>query len=266
MTDRTRASRKGGASLPRLVAVASWFDLLDYGGMMERAGFDPTHPNAKTPLARLRAFHRVVREHSSQTFPTLVMNDGAVAHAAVSPRSSETLWTFIQRSWDLYQAATAVDRGNGGPGLRAVIAVGLRAKGSREGIDAQEASFAGLIDQVAQQQIPVERAKLLARSIRRSFDIVPTLQANFAFARAYLAESSGKGGGFPGPNIYLDTKVFRAGIPAWIDSEAPFGWTPRHASLSTQFIALRGFRDAKGVLDDLRTGDELYPELQFRRE
>jgi len=266
MVDRTRPARKAGATPPRLVAIACWFDLLGYGAMMDKAGFDPTHPAALTPLKRLRAFHRIVREHSSQSFPTLVMNDGAVAHAPVSPSSSEEIWTFIQRSWDLYQAATAVDRGNGGDGLRAVIAVGLRAKGSRDGIDAQEASFAGLLERVAEQQITLERAKKLARSIRRSFDIVPTLQANFAFARAYLAESSGKDGGFPGPNIFLDTKVFRGGIPAWIDADPPFDWVPKRATLATRFIALRGFKDAGFVLDDFRTGNELYPELRFQAD
>jgi len=261
--DRTRPARKPVATPPRLVAIACWFDLLGYGEMMDEAGFDPTHPGAQTPLKRLRAFHRIVREHSSQNFPTLVMNDGAVAHAPVSPTSGEKVWTFIQRSWELYRAATVVDQGNGGPGLRAVIAVGLRAKGSREGIDAQEASFAGLLERVAEQQITLDRAKTLARSIRRSFDIVPTLQANFAFARAYLAESSGTKGGFPGPNIFLDTKVFRGGIPTWVDADPPFEWIPKRASLATRFVALRGFNDAKFELDDFRTGDELYPELRF---
>jgi len=120
-----------------------------------------------------------------------------------------------------------------------------------------------LIDQVAQQQITVERVKLMARSIRRSFDIVPTLQANFAFARAYVAESSGTAGGFQGPNIFLDTKVFRSGVPAWIDADDAFDWTPDHTSLATRFIALRGFREAGHVLSDFRSGNELYPMLRF---
>ena len=260
MADHTR---KGAAQAPRLVAIACWFDLLGYGTMMDKAGFDPTHPEAKVPLARLRAFHRVVRDHSSQSFPTLVMNDGAVAHAPVAPTSSDRVWSFIQRSWDLYQDASSMDLSNNGPGVRAVIAVGLRAKGSRDGIDAQEASFSGLIDQVAQQQITVKRAKLIARSIRRSFDIVPTLQANFAFARAYVAESSGTAGGFPGPNIFLDTKVFRSDVPDWIIADDPFDWKPQHTSLATRFVALRGFREARHVLSDFRSGNELYPMLRF---
>jgi hypothetical protein len=231
--------------------------------MMEEAGFDPTHPKAKIPLARLRAFHRLVRDHSSRTFPTLVMNDGAVAHAPVAPNSSERVWDFIWRSWSLYQAASGMDQSNGGPGLRAVIAVGLRAKGSREGIDAQEESFSGLIDLLARQQITADRAKLMARNIRRSFDIVPTLQANFAFARAYVAESSGAAGGFLGPNLFLDTKVFRFDVPDWVDAAPPFDWTPKHRSLATRFIALRGFRETEDALSAFRTGRELYPQLRF---
>lgn len=156
-----------------------------------------------------------------------------------------------------------MDRSNNGPGLRAVIAVGLRAKGSRNGIDAQDASSSGLIDQVAQQQITVKRAKLIARSIRRSFDIIPTLQANFAFTRAYVAESSGKSGGFLGPNIFLETKVFRSDVPSWIIADEPFDWIPEHTSLATRFIALHGFRNAGHVLSDFRSGNEIYPMLQL---
>jgi len=231
--------------------------------MMEKAGFDPTHPAARKPLARLRAFHDVVSRQSGVTFPTLVMNDGAVAYAAASPTTPDPVWRFVQRVWQLYQAATIVDAKEGGPGLRAVIAVGLRAKGRRDGIDAQEAAFAELIDQVATAQMTVAQAKKASRSIRRSFDVVPTLQANFAFARAYLAETGGSKAGLPGPNLYLDAKVFRHGVPDWIEADPPVVWSPdKRPSLSTHFVAVHGFRLVDRAAEHFRTGRELYDVLR----
>jgi hypothetical protein len=61
------------------VAVACWVDLLGYGSMISRAGFNPLHPDARQALVRTQAFHTIVAEHSARHFPTLVMNDGAVA-------------------------------------------------------------------------------------------------------------------------------------------------------------------------------------------
>lgn len=161
------APAKGGAgSTPAFVAIACWFDLLGYGEMIDRAGFDPAHANAKRPIARLRAFHRIVAEHSSGGFPTLVMNDGAVAYGNVELVRSDKVWRFIQRCWALYQAATDVDARNGGPGLRAVIAVGLRARGSSRGIVAEEKAIATLIDDLVAGRISEGRGAESPQKLR----------------------------------------------------------------------------------------------------
>src|SRR3546814_20020971 len=77
--------------------LACWLDLLGYGGAIDKAGFDPAHPLAQLPLRRLRAFHRIVSKHSSAGFPTLVMNDGAVAYSNVELVRSDKVWRSEER-------------------------------------------------------------------------------------------------------------------------------------------------------------------------
>lgn len=264
-----KSPRRGSSSESGrpIVAVACWLDLLGYGEMMDAAGFDPSHPAAKRPLARLRAFHRVVSAHSGGLFPTLVMNDGAVAYGSLGLLPSGRLESFLERCWRLYQDATAVDRRGRGPGLRAVVAVGLRARGSARGIQAQEEELTGIIEAFAAERINKVEALAAVRKVRRVFDVVPALQANFAFARAYEAERAGSRAGLTGPGFYLDTAVFRAGVPDWILAEPPIDWRPKRASLLTTFVSVGAMGEAPegGRRDVFRDGRELLSLLRRER-
>jgi hypothetical protein len=53
-----------------------------------------------------------------------------------------------------------------------------------------------------------EQALREAARIRQPADIVPQLQANFAFSKAYVAESSGSKGGLRGANFFVDLTIF----------------------------------------------------------
>ena len=257
-----KGPRKSPTSAPAYVAIVCWLDLLGYGGDINKAGFDPAHPLAKAPLSRLRAFQRIVAQHSSSGFPTLVMNDGAVAYSNVELSRSDKVWRFIERCWTLYQAASKNDQASSGPGLRGVIAVGLRAKGSNRGILAQDQALTEILDGLADGTIDAARARADARKIRRVFDIVPQLQANFAFTRAYEAEQSGAAGGFTGPNLFLDTMVFNAGVPDWMTAGPAVIWTPR----KTSFVALSAIAapDDEVAHQAFRPGAELLERLSYR--
>lgn len=238
---------------------------MGYGTAMAKAGFDPAHPLAKRPISRLRAFHRVVAKHSNGGFPTLVMNDGAAAYSNVESVRSDKVWRFIERCWALYSEATTTDLRSGGVGLRGVIAVGLRAKGSSRGIRAQEDEHLRIIEDLDAGMIDKTAALARARRVRRVFDVVPPLQANFAFARAYEAEREGSKAGLPGPNLYLDTLVFRDGIPEWIRAAPSVDWSIDRLRLSATFVALQ---EIGGVSDEeaqgaLRTGRELMLHLCY---
>lgn len=260
--------RRTKAAAPSYVAIACWLDLLGYGGAIDKAGFDPAHPLAQPPLRRLRAFHRIVAKHSSAGFPTLVMNDGAVGYSNVELLRSDKVWRFVERCWALYEEATTTDLASGGPGLRGVIAVGLRAKGSNRGITAQDRELTAIIEDFAAGRIDKQKALADTRKVRRVFDIIPQLQANFAFTRAYEAEQAGSAAGFRGPNLFLDTTVFAGGVPDWISAGDPIAWAPKKASLATSFVAVRGIDSVQveTARAALRTGHQLLDLLSYHSQ
>jgi hypothetical protein len=233
---------------------------------MNEAGFNPGHPLAIRPINRLRAFHSVVRNNSDTAFPTLVMNDGAAAYRNVEHVRVGSIWRFVERSWNLYSTARAADEEFDGAGLRGVIAVGLRALGSASGIRAQEQELSRIIDELVTGKIDKASAQDKAHRVRRNFDIVPQLQANFAFARAYEAEKSGRRGGFEGPGLFLDTTVFRNGVPNWITTGTTVNWIPANPNivrLSGTFVALKEMTppSKKVAIGAFRTGEELLSVL-----
>jgi len=124
-----------GTQFPFQVAVACWIDLLGYGSMIADAEFNPLHPEAKQAIARIRTFHEIVAQHSARYFPTLVMNDGAVAYRDLSLRSRSVTHDFLIRAWKLFEAIKAEDRKHGHPGARMVLCCGFRMRGRRAGLD-----------------------------------------------------------------------------------------------------------------------------------
>lgn len=258
--DRTVAS-------PVIVSIACWIDLLGYGSMLNAASFDPSCPSARQAIARLRAFQDVVARFSRIAFPTLVINDGAVAYRDIGLTRRDRVWPFIERSHALFEAANEADRALDGYGLRAVVAAGLRARGSNRGLLDQHETLTRTIEDLAAGTLTKQDALKAVRAYRRVNDVVPQLQANFAFARAYTAEQGGSREGLGGATFYLDTSLFRDGIPSWIAAGPPIPWQPRQAhiaALATTFVAVDALRppdgaDAHGAM---HTGRELYARLK----
>jgi hypothetical protein len=81
-------------------------------------------------------------------------------------------------------------------------------RGRRAGLDASKSHFESIITRLQDGSIDAQQAVHEAAAMRPRFDIIPQLQANFAFTKAYVAESSGTDGGLPGPNFYLDLILF----------------------------------------------------------
>lgn len=225
------------ASFPFQVSMACWIDLLGYGGMISEAGFSPLHPLAAKALKRLRRFHEVVAGHSTRHFPTLVMNDGAVAYRDLSLRSRSNTHDFLNRAWALYQSIQTMEKTDGDPGARLVLASGYRMRGRRAGIDARTGQFKSLVDRFGRGDISAEQAIREAAMIQPNFDIIPQLQANFAFTKAYVAEASGKAGGLPGPAFYVDMALFDR-RPDWITLGPDIAWKHERLKMSATFARI----------------------------
>ena len=195
-------------------AVVAWVDLLGYGAAIARAGFDPAHPEARLAIGRLRRFHRLVAEHSKRAFPTLVMNDGAVAYRDLSPSDASVTADFLRDAWRLFAAVNTAEARDAFPGARMVIAAGFRMKGRRAGLDADELR------------------------LRSAFDIVPPLQANFAFTKAYVAEQTGSAGGLGGARCFVEMTLLGRSRDG-LELGETIAWRHPKLGLAAEFAPLK---------------------------
>ena len=288
MSEKTKGNKPKGYKgpvvgsanrFPFRTSVALWIDLLGYGSMISQAGFNPLHPAAKEALARVRRFHALVAEHSHRNFPTLVMNDGAVAYDDLSMRSSSKTYDFLFRAWNLYEAIRADEERNGLPGPRAVLACGFRMLGRRAGLDASTGHLASILERYEGKQITADEALREAAVMRPRFDIIPQLQANFAFTKAYVAESSGTAGGLPGARIYLDTSLLANEKPDWLKLGEEVHWRSNSHNLEAKFAPIEsmisrhkpgstnsGLRDGLQVAEHLAGDTNVLAALRAARK
>jgi hypothetical protein len=236
-TKRTPLVRKS-ATFPFQIAVVCWIDLLGYGAMIAEADFNPLHAKAAQALIRLRRFHEVVASHSTRYFPTLVMNDGAAAYRDLSLRSRAPTHDFLMRAWSLFNAIKSDENYRGFPGARMVLATGFRMRGRRAGMDATAKQFKSVMRRYQSGEIVAEQAIREAANVKRSFDIIPQLQANFAFSKAYVAERSGAREGLAGPNFFVDLALFDAPTPAWVKKGPTVEWSDERLRMSASFAAI----------------------------
>lgn len=256
--EKSQISRTNGAPTG-IVTAACWIDLRVYRRMIAEGGFDPACAQAQRAISRLRTFQQVVAEHSEIAFPTLSVNDGAVAYRDVGLLPNRQLFDFVRKAWKLFRATSLADRRHSDEGVRAVVAVGLRARGSKRGMDAQQEEFSAILRALHSGELDLASAINRARGIKRLHDVVPQLQANFAFTKAYEAEQSGSNGGFQGANFFLDATVFRNSSPPWLCFGSRLRWPPPPDPLSCEYVPVQEFLevDRASAAEDLRSGREI---------
>lgn len=211
---------------------------MGYGGMISAASFNPLHPQSISVRDRLRDYHAIVASQSARLFPTLVLNDGAIAYRDLSYRSASVTYDFLSRCWKLFNAITAQEAASGYPGARMVVAAGFRIKGRRGGLDSTAAQFKAVIERLKDGSIDAAQAVHEAGRIRPYFDILPQLQANYAFTKAYLAEKSGGKGGLAGARCFIDLALFEDRDCGWIEFGLPVHWQDRKLALRADFAPL----------------------------
>ena len=99
---------------------------------------------------------------------------------------------------------------------------------------------------------------------RVPFDIVPQLQANFAFTKAYVAESSGSSGGLPGAHFYVDVTIFKQPVSNWIVLGPEIAWSDQRLQLSANFAAVHDLTNShhapvgpEDILDGIQIAQKL---------
>ncbi|HEX8625583.1 MAG TPA: hypothetical protein VF782_10950 [Allosphingosinicella sp.] len=129
-----------------------------------------------------------------------------------------------------------------------VIAAGFRLRGRALQRSAMRGEFVKqLLRRYAEGKISTEEAITTASKFGSPFDIVPHLQANFAFTKCYIAEQSGTEGGLPGPACYVDGVLFDINRISSADIVLNPGvdWRSDKYDLSATFYGLVKVRRAK---------------------
>lgn len=190
------------------IFAVTWVDLLGYGSMLRECNFDPTSKQAKTALVRLEKFNKLSLEHSVAAFPILQVNDGIASWRELSFRTKSVTQDFIDRSLNFFYEITESEKKNGFPGPRMVISAGVRMKmkNKKKEVAKQRAEY--LLKQIHEGKITYEQAVYTACNFGDFCNGVNALQANFAFTKSFLAEESGKNGGFAGNNVFIDMSFF----------------------------------------------------------
>jgi hypothetical protein len=262
------------------VCCVAWIDLLGYGSMLRQANFDPTDPRTETAIERLGAFHTDVARHSSKYSPSIVMNDGAAFYRDLSPRTGEVTYDFLERIFRLHQEINERELASGFPGARAIVATGFRIRRMRRRQRELTDGIGRYLTRAAESgRIPIKEAVYKAVTIKPFFDVIPELQANFAFTKAYLADSDGSRAGFIGPRYFVERCMFGNPLPLWLNISEEIAWqTP---GMVTTFAAVlqidqqaaaksryRGVRDAFEIAETI-TGSQAVVErlraLRIRR-
>lgn len=200
------------------VSICYWVDLLGYGSMLNSVEFNPLSNNAQISVNRLKSFHNMIRNSSkAKVFNSLALNDGAIFYRDLSPRSKSVTFDFLNRAYKVHKQINEQEKELGLPGCRSVVAVGFRIRDKNYSKDDLKNGIGQyLIDQVKNNTMSFEEAILKALSIKPCYDVVPELQANFAFTKAYLADDAGSKGGFGGNNFFVDSSIFDKDMPDFI--------------------------------------------------
>lgn len=248
-------------SLPVPVSISLWIDLLGYGESLKEIGFNPSLVEAKPVISRLRRFHKIIANSSSTRFRTFTINDGAVAYADLDLIDKRKTEDFINKSFELFDAVNEAERLNGDCGARAVVAVGFRARGRGKNKDYAKSFVENQLKQIAMGKLTAKKALYNAIFRQQPFDVVPELQANFAFTKAYVAEQSGGPGGLPGANLYVEAVVFKCLDHATSICGDSIMWENKKLGIKTNFFRLNALLSENiGCCTGLEIAEKIDPD------
>jgi len=225
----------------------------------------------------MNRFHELVSHSASRYFPVAALNDAAVAFRDLSPRSRSVTADFVRRAVELHTAVNAVDVEDGHPGSRMVIAAGFRVRCYRKAaVTLASPKAVNILDRFRRGAISAEQAISEAIRFRPDEGLLPELEANFAFTKAYLADSAGSAAGFRGAHAYLDLGLLAEVLPGWVELDKPFEFSSRGIKSSfARILSLdwraagmekhQGANDAFEVASRLSSSRTIVEELSHRR-
>jgi hypothetical protein len=254
------SKRAKGKHYPIEISAVAWLDLLGYGSMLREVSFDPSHELAQSAVTRLRAYQQTAAKAAMRRLQALIVNDGVAYVRQLSPRAASVGFDFLIRVYSAYKEINALDQSSGYPGARMIVAVGPRIR--IEGVSKPRLGhLSSILNRFANGILSPEQA------IREAFRSTPVtggieeLQANFAFSKAYLADSDGSRAGFKGPKCFVDATFFSS-CPSWLRVSKSIKWsTPGLKSLFFELVDIDRAKAGKvnyaGLRDALEVANVL---------
>ncbi|MGR9327455.1 hypothetical protein ACU8OT_29360 (plasmid) [Rhizobium leguminosarum] len=241
------------------VCCSAWIDLLGYGSMLREVGFDPTSEAARFAIERLDRFQAVIAAGASKLTTSLIVNDGAVIGRDLSPRSRSVTFDFLQRVHAIHQTINEEERVAGYPGARCVVAAGFRIRRHNRFKESLLNGYGRfLTSKVESGQTSIAEGINSAITVKPFVAAVPEFQANFAFTKAYLAETGGSSAGFSGAKLFVDMSLFSNHNAPWISLGPPIAWsTPGMEGMFCSIESIDANRAGKLEYSGLRDAHEV---------
>lgn len=239
-------NRSKGRRYPVEISCVSWMDLLGYGSMLRPVKFNPSAEKAQLAVTRLEHFQSMVAKAADRYQRALIINDGVAYVRQLSPRTVSVTYDFLYRSFRVFNAVNKSERDKSFCGARMVIAAGPRLRIKNNAKPATE-HVASILRRYRDGSISPEQAIHEASRSAPYTGTLVELQANFAFTKAYLADSGGSRAGLGGPNLYVDSVLFDDEPPKWLTIAKEVVW--KTDGLNAKFYLITNIdNEAAGVV------------------
>lgn len=233
----------------------AWLDLLGYGAMLRSVSFDPTNPTALAAVSRLRNFQRITAAHATRNLRAMIINDGVAYVRELSPRGPYPTYEFLEEVFDAYMAVNELEGIDGYPGARMIVAAGPRLH-VLESLHPNLSHLRSIFKRLNANAITPRQAVMEAFNAVSPTGSQLSLQANFAFTKAFLADKAGSKAGLTGAGCFIDSAFFKS-VPSWLRVDNEVSWVTE----GMQAIFLRA-----SAFDKLTARATKYPEMRDGEE
>ena len=253
--DSDVSKRGNGQKYTVEMSGVAWLDLLGYGAMLRKAKFDPTNPTALAAVARLKNFQRIAAAHATRNLRAMIINDGVAYVRELSPRGPYPTYEFLEEVFDAYRAVNELDSIDGYPGARMVVAAGPRLH-VLESLHPNLSHLRSIFKRLSATTITPQQAVMEAFNSVSPTGSQLSLQANFAFTKAFLADKDGSSAGLAGSSCFIDNVFFKSN-PSWLTVDDEISWATE--GMQATFLKTSD-------LDKLTARSIKYPEVRDGEE
>jgi hypothetical protein len=226
------------------ISGVAWLDLLGYGDMLRKTRFNPTDPMALAAIRRLKMFQKIAAAHATRHVRAMIINDGVAYVRELSPRGSFATYEFLAQVHKAFEAVNTAEHQVGQIGARMIVAAGPRLH-VLESLNPNISHLRSILNRLNAAKITPQQAVMEAFNVVAPTGSQLSLQANFAFTKAFLADKDGSRAGFKGPKCFIDKEFFHS-LPSWISSKKTIAWSTE--GMDGDFFEIESLNPEEGLI------------------